>query len=188
MDPVKVIIFVAAFVLLLLLGKKLSSSSDVYASSPEFHPPEPQPLPVSVVEEDEEEEKSAVKAPAVVGSELPFPVSLPPVTRGEDGRYNRPNILNYFFREIDLATGPPDKRSFCDELTVETQDPDYGHYYTYKFSVATPAGLQKMLDEGHLASLYLDAEVVVVAAWDMKVILGTVIEEIIKLYKEPREA
>jgi len=65
MDPVKVVIFVVAFLLLLFLGRKLSSHGDSI----------PVPAPISTDGPIEEDEKRA-RQPAVIGAELPFPMKL----------------------------------------------------------------------------------------------------------------
>src|SRR5262245_17370507 len=119
MDPVKIIIFVAAFLLLLLLGKKLSSGGDYAATLP---PDAFRPKPTAVEEEDE-----PLNKPTPVGADLPFPVSLPAIERDPDGKYNRPEFLNYYFDSIDLGSGPEDPESFCDDFFVEIRDIEHNH-------------------------------------------------------------
>src|SRR5262249_7598975 len=122
MDPIKVIIFVAAFLLLLLLGKKLSSGGDSYAATlpPDAFRPEPAAV-------EEEEEDKPLNKPTLVGADLPFPVSLPAIERDADGKYNRPEFLNYYFDNIDLRSGPEDPESFCDDFFVEIRDIEHNH-------------------------------------------------------------
>src|SRR5262249_15386233 len=100
----------------------------------------------------------------------------------DDGRYNRQEFVNYFFDEIDLVQGPPDPSSFADEFSVETRNPEDGFTYTHRFLVATPAGLQRSMEAEHLPSLYLRGQVVIVPRWDLKLILETVVQEIITLH------
>jgi hypothetical protein len=111
MDPVKVIIFVAAFLLLLVLGRKLSamgeSSITPVAPLPELAVVEPTVIAAP---------RPKRKEPAVVGAELPFPIHVPPINRDEDGRYNRPEFLNYYFEERDLVRGPENPGSFYDDF------------------------------------------------------------------------
>ncbi|SRR6266404_4432661 len=175
MDPVKVIIFVGAFLLFLLLGKRFSTSDDSHVVSG---------LPLieesTVGIEEEEEEKN--KQPAAVGADLPFPLRLPDLELRDDGTYNRPQFLNYYFAKIDLITGPPDPNSFCDEFFIETRDPKNKHQATYQYLVATPAGLQRQMQSERLSALYLDNQTVIVASWDLTLILDTTVQEIIKTY------
>jgi hypothetical protein len=176
MDPVKVLIFVGAFLLFLLLGKKLSTSDDSHAV-----PGIPVPfIEDSAVSIEEEEEKN--KQPAAVGADLPFPLRLPDLELRDDGTYNRPQFLNYYFAKIDLITGPPDPNSFCDEFFIETRDPKNKHQATYQYLVATPAGLQRQMQSERLSALYLDNQTVIVASWDLTLILDTTVQEIIKTY------
>lgn len=133
MDPVKVVIFVVAFLLLLLLGRKLSSSSESTI---------PRPLPEHIPTEAiaDEEQDSGLK-PAVVGADLPFPIHIPEITQDEDGRYNRPEFLNYYFEETDLLNGPQDPTTFYDHFYLEVRDIENNHPALYKYFVATPLGL-----------------------------------------------
>ena len=160
MDPVKIIIFVAAVLLLLLLGRRLSAAEDVRALESSNIP---QPPDVTGLLEPGEE-REAKKAPAVVGVDLPFPIQLPELEMDDDGRYNRPEFLNYYFGEIDLVQGPPDANCFADELFIETRNPEDQRVFTYKYVVATPGGLQQTIDKEHLPALHFDGQVVVVSA------------------------
>ena len=110
MDPVKVIIFVAAFLMLLILGRKLSElgSSTPYPSSAPLPPDEPL--------------GQSTNQPAAIGAELPFPVYLPELTRDSDGRYNRPEFHNYYFEKTDLVKGPDDPTVFYDYFRIEARD------------------------------------------------------------------
>src|SRR5438270_5249343 len=104
MDPLKIVIFVAAFLLLLLLGKKLSGAGEIHPYPPPepVQPPSPAQLSVAAPQVLEEESGSAARLPAATGADLPFPVALPELAIDEDGRYNRPEFVNYFFSKIDL--------------------------------------------------------------------------------------
>ena len=73
----------------------------------------------------------------LVGSDLPFPIPLPAIERDPDGRYNRPEFLNYHFEHIDLVHGPEDPAVFCDDFCVETRDVETYHTGLYKYLVAT---------------------------------------------------
>lgn len=178
MDPVKIIIFVAAFLLLLLLGKKLSGPGEVHADQlPGAVPQQAGQVPLQIADG-----LGSSRSPATVGSELPFPVALPELTVDDDGRYNRPEFVNYYFGEIDLVQGPLDPQAFADEMFVETNNPEDDRPVTYRFIVATPTGLQRSMEAEHLPSLCLQEQAVIVPRWDLKVILATVVQEILKTY------
>jgi hypothetical protein len=176
MDPVKIIVFVAAFLLLLLLGKKLSSGGDSYAAT--LPPDAFRPEPAAVEEEDEPLNKSTL-----VGADLPFPVSLPAIERDPDGKYNRPEFLNYYFDNIDLRSGPEDPESFCDDFFVEIRDIEHNHPMLYRFLVATPPGLQKALAKERPPALYIEAQTIIVSRWDLPMILNVAVREIMKSYQ-----
>lgn len=77
MDPVKVIIFVATFLLLLLLGRKLSGNSESAIHAPSLPPPPDKDVVSSNRYVDAEE--NTRKLPAAIGAEIPFPAAIPPI-------------------------------------------------------------------------------------------------------------
>jgi hypothetical protein len=177
MDSVKVVIFVVAFLLLLLLGRKLSSFSESTMITPPPGSDIAEPVPVAAA-------RMAAKEPAVVGADLPFPIHVPEIKRDGDGRYNRPEFLNYYFEEIDLVQGPENPASFYDDFYLLVRDIENSHTVLYKYFVATPAGLQKAMDDEHLPALYLEDQALIVPRWDVPLILDTVVKDIMKSYAE----
>jgi len=176
LEPIKILIFVGAFVLLLLIGRILSAASEVHAQE---LPHDGAPLiPVQAVEE-------AVPTPAgegLTGAEVGFPFSLPPVTQDNKGKFNRPYYTNYYFAKTDLVRGPTDPRSFYDELFLVAQDPGSEHMWETKYIVATPSGLQQLMSKEQFVSVYLDDPVIVVSEWNLAVILRTVVDEDLKRF------
>jgi hypothetical protein len=173
MDPVKVVIFVVAFLLLLFLGRKLSADSDSISV----------PAPISPDGLVKDDEKRA-RQPAAIGAELPFPISLPDLILDPDGRYNRPEFHNYYFEKTDLVSGPADPATFYDYFFLDARDVENDHRILYKYFVATPLGLQKALASNHLPALYLKEHAFIVARWELSLILETVVAHIIKFYSE----
>lgn len=176
MEPIKILIFVGVFVLLLLIGRILSAASEVHAQE---LPHDGVPLiPVQAVEE-------AVPTPpgeVLTGAEVGFPFSLPPVTQDNKGKFNRPYYTNYYFAKTDLVRGPADPRSFYDEFFLVAQDPASEHMWETKYIVATPSGLQQLMSKEQFVSVYLDDPVIVVSEWDLAVILRTVVDEDLKRF------
>jgi hypothetical protein len=179
MDPVKVVIFVVAFLLLLLLGRKLSSSSESTIPGPL-----PEHIPTEAVAD---EEQGPGLKPAVVGADLPFPIHIPEITQDEDGRYNRPEFLNYYFEETDLLNGPQDPTTFYDHFYLEVRDIENNHPGLYKYFVATPLGLQKALANEKLPAIYLEQHSLIVARWDVPLILETVVKQVMQRYAEAND-
>lgn len=173
MDPIKIVIFIAAFGLLLLVGRMLASAGEVHAAALP-RPSTPRDEPDVVPGEN--------KRPALIGAEIEFPIKLPPVKRMPDGTYNRPVFLNYYFAKTDLVNGPADPTSFFDEFTLEGEDPATGHKQIFEYTVATPAGLRQVMDQEKFASLYIESKTVIVARWELALILETISEEIMKSY------
>ncbi|MGH9636783.1 MAG: hypothetical protein ACRD72_18280 [Candidatus Angelobacter sp.] len=183
MDPVKVVIFVAAFLVLLLLGRKLSSFSESSIAAPFTALPEPIADERAIIAAP----RSAKKEPAVIGAELPFPIHVPEIKRDVDGRYNRPEFLNYYFDETDLVRGPKNPASFYDDFYLLVRDVENSHTALYKYFVATPAGLQKAMDDEHLPALYLEEQALIVSRWDVQLILDTAVKDIMKSYAERKD-
>jgi hypothetical protein len=173
LDPaIKIAIFLAAFGLLLVIGRMLSSASEIHASTlPHPHLGDP----IAPAAESEERQE-----PALVGSEIAFPIQLPLRQRLPNGTFNRPIITNYYFAKTDLVQGPSDPSSFVDEFTVEVMDPETDARMKYLYSVATPAGLRRYLDEQHFDSLYMYSGTVIVSRWDLGMILQTVVEQMMQ--------
>ena len=176
MDPVKVVIFVVAFLLLLLLGRKLASYSESTV---------PSSLPEQVLTENKPDDEPASSSnPALVGADLPLPIHLPEITRNQDSRYSRPEFYNYYFEKTDLLSGPADPAVFYDHFYLEARDLENNHKILYRYFVATPLGLQKALADGKLSALYLRHHSLIVARWDVPLILGTATKHIIEAYLE----
>jgi hypothetical protein len=177
LEPIKIVIFVAAFLLLLLLGRKLLVTEELHGAQV------PGPLLTPDLPAASEEAADERNGRAVVGADLPFPVQLPELGQDDDGKYNRPEFLNYYFSQVDLLHGPANPRCFFDEFFVETRNPQDEHVGTYKFLVATPAGLQRAMDEERQSLLYLEEHTIVIDHWDLTLILNAAVQDIIKSYQ-----
>lgn len=174
MDTTRIIIFVVAVLVLLFLGRIVTSRQ---ARLDEAMPPVP-------AGNDNPGAVGLQRQPAAVGSDLPFPVSLPELAQSPDGRYNRPRVLNYYFTKIDLVTGPSNRQAFCDDFVIELQNPATGYTWRWEYTIASPQGLQQEMDDGKSSSLYLES-VIVVPRWDMAAILTAVMDDVMKNYDAP---
>jgi len=174
-EPTKVAIFLLFFGAFLVFTRRFFAGERP-SNSVGF---QPTPAPNSWESYQDQEQKQ----PAAIGSELPFPVELPPVQRLPSGRYNRPNVLNYYFSNLDLKLGPENPRSFCDQLFVQFEAPESGAVWTNEYVVATPFGLQSLLDTTG-PSVQFEGTVIVVSRWDMTEILRTVLENVMDKYAE----
>jgi hypothetical protein len=177
LDPIKIVIFVAAFLLLLLLGRKLSSFSESTMIKPPPGSGVDEPAAVAAP-------RTMTREPAAVGADLPFPIHVPEIERDSDGRYNRPEFLNYYFEETDLVQGPENPAAFYDDFYLLVRDIENSHTVLYKYFVATPAGLQKAMDDEHLPALYLEDQALIVPRWDVSLILDTAVKDVMKSYAE----
>ena len=186
MDPLKIIIFVAAFLLLLLLGKKLSGSGDAYPFQvPPLEGSGPAVDSSTPLPGDDDDEDPSLLTSRLAGADLPFPIKIPEIERNPDGRYNRPEFLNYYFERTDLKNGPADPSNFCDDFYVMTRDIESNYERHYRYLVATPTGLQSVMDSERLPSLYIDSQTIIVPRWNVSLILDAVVKQIMKAYAEP---
>jgi hypothetical protein len=179
-DLVKIAVFLAVFALLLVMGRALARASETRIAS--SRSPD---SGLDLAPADQSARSDTTNDPdpsALIGAEYGMPIPLPPVQRMEDGSFNRPIFTNYYFRQIDLVKGPAEPECFCDEFFLEMQDPETHARWMTECTVATPAGLRRVMDEGKFESLYLDAAAIVVSRWDLPLILKTVIEEATKVY------
>jgi hypothetical protein len=141
-------------------------------------------LKTSSVPEIEEVEQP-VPTNRLTGADIPFPISVPPATRLEGGGYNRPIIKNYYFKTIDLVRGPEDPHSFCDDFFVGIDDPETGYVGKLTYTVATPAGLQALLEREHYSALFLDSALIVVPKWDLAGLLKAIVDDLLEKHAIP---
>ncbi|HMF90386.1 MAG TPA: hypothetical protein VKL40_07065 [Candidatus Angelobacter sp.] len=181
MDPLKIAVFLAVFGLLLVIGRALARASETRVAS--SLPPSPGRDAASADQSDSSDTVSDHDPSALIGAEFGMPIPLSPLQRMEDGSFNRPLFTNYYFSKTDLVRGPADPECFCDEFFLEMQDPETQARWMTECTVATPAGLRQVMNQGKFESLYLDATAVIVSRWDLPLILKTVIEEATKAYR-----
>jgi hypothetical protein len=168
-DPEKIVAFLMFFVAFLWFSRRLFAHEKPLGPDGFPVPPEPP------------DDYQPGKQPAVIGAELPFPITLPPIQQLPSGRYNRPKVLNYYFSNLDLKAGPDNPRTFCDQFFVQFEAPETGAVWTNEYTVATPFGLQELLD-GTGQMLTFNGSVVIVPRWDMALILRTVLDDVIEKY------
>jgi hypothetical protein len=173
-DTEKIAVFLLFFVAFVWITRRLFSREK---------PPGPGDFPVLAPPEPPEDYEIARRSgqPAMIGAELPFPVGLPPVERLPNGRYNRPKVLNYYFSNLDLKAGPENPRVFCDQMFVQFEAPETGAAWTNEYTVATPFGLQELLDTTGQNQI-LNGTVIIVPRWDIALILRTVLDDVIHKY------
>jgi hypothetical protein len=185
-EEVKILIFVGFLILFLVAARNLFSGT-TYNSADMSSSPNPDHLGLDfsgarVSTADANQEDDGRAPPTLVGADLPFPISLPPRLADPDGKYNRPIVLNYYFKKLDLVRGPDDPCSFCDEFFVQFEEPETQAVWTNEYIVATPAGLQHLLDsEGH-DSLHFDGMLIVVPKWNVPDLLKIIMDEVMESY------
>jgi hypothetical protein len=178
-DPVKLLIFAAVFGIFVLVTRRLFSGEPTYG--PQQVPPHPEA-------ESAPAGSDVRNQPALTGAELNLPLRLPVRERFPDGEFNRPEVRNYYFKKLDLVRGPDDPLSFCDEFYVEFERPEDfspaagSPTWTAEYVVATPGGLQKMLEGGPDPHVFLSGNTIIVPRWDIPELLRTIVEDMTEKY------
>jgi len=93
-------------------------------------------------------------------------------------------IVQMYFSKFDFDPGPPDRTSFADELFVKLYDENTGYDWTQSFFVATPQGLDEILERENWDYAYAD-KVFFVRRYDPKVIRQAVVEQLISTQERP---
>jgi hypothetical protein len=123
---------------------------------------------------EEMEPQKAVSVPEV-GREIPFPLDINTVPGALDPKFERPKILNYYFTKTRLIEGPPSPDEFLDEFFVEFESPEGLYKWTAHYTVATPQGLKKFMEEKSYQYVYGD-DMVFVKRYELDTILRAVLE------------
>ena len=89
-----------------------------------------------------------------------------------------------YFSTFDFDPGPPDASSFADELFVKLYDENSGYNWIQSFFVATPHGLDEMLQQEHWDYAYAD-RVFFVRKYDPKVVRQAVVEQLLSTQEKP---
>ena len=176
MDPLKVAIFVVFFGLFLIIARALFANQ---RSDPRDIIP-PQPYPARQEEEQQE--------PVLTGYDMPFPIAVPPRILRGDGTWNRPEIRNYFFGKTDLVRGPEDSRAFCDEFTIQFEIPETSQKWFAQYTVATPAGLEKLVNSQRSGAVMMEHTVIIVPRWDLAAVLRVIVDAMMESWALPGSA
>jgi hypothetical protein len=83
-------------------------------------------------------------------------------------------ITKFYFSKFDLASGPADPEVFYDELFVELYDADSGHRWMQSYGVATPRGLERILQDKSWGYLFANG-IIVLPKYDLARIREAVI-------------
>ena len=114
----------------------------------------------------------------LTGSDIPFPFDLRELESVYGSDYVSPNVVNYYFDEIDLATGPPDPSSFMDNFHIILRYPEQGRVdFPSDYLIATPSGLDKKLQDNPEKHLLL-LKTIVVSRYDLQNILRAVMLDV----------
>jgi hypothetical protein len=93
-------------------------------------------------------------------------------------------IVQMYFSQFDFEPGPPDPKSFADELFVKLYNADHGYDWLASYFIATPQGLSEILQRENWDYAYADS-VFFVRRYDPKVIRQAVVEHLLSTVEKP---
>lgn len=170
-DVLKILLLVGAFVALYVLSRWASRLNE---SNPRMEPP---PLPEAPKLPDPPRPWTNV---VTINRRSEFHSSQP-----VDEEELRPvRILRMYFSQFDCEPGPPDPNSFADELFIKLYDENTGYEWTQSFYVATPRGMDEMLQRENWDYAYTD-RVFFLRRYDPKVVRQAVIEQLLSSQEKP---
>ncbi len=153
---VRIVLFVGFVVALLMLSRWASKYSDVRTQESGFVPAEP----------------AAIRVTQKPGQPSPDAPLEPPAA------YGQVVVKSMWFKTFDTPAGPPDPKVFCDELTVEIYHRDTGETSEWSYTVGTPEGFARLLNDKNWA-VFFAPEVIVVRSYDKEIIRQTVVDRYI---------
>jgi len=116
-----------------------------------------------------------------VGREIPFPLNISELEAQLEEKYGpgyfRPKILNYYFRNTDLETGPMEPTDFCDQFFIEFENPDDGYSWVMSAMITTPKGLGRMMEEERRDAVW-EKNMLVIKRFDLRLILRSFLEDL----------
>ncbi len=100
-----------------------------------------------------------------------------PIAEDEDVQPRNIQITDWNFASFEIATGPPDRNCFADELSLNLYDKSSGHAWDQTYFVATPSGIEKMLRESKASFMFL-AQVLVMNRYDVNRLRKAVLDDL----------
>jgi len=94
------------------------------------------------------------------------------------------HIVQMYFSKFDFDPGPPDPKRFADELFVKLYDENSGNRWTQSYFVATPQGLEEMLERENWDYAYTE-QIFFVRRYDAKIVRQAVVEQLISTQEKP---
>ena len=91
-------------------------------------------------------------------------------------------VTRYYFRQTDIASGPPDVVDFYDELLIELASPGAEQRWQNSIHVATPRALDRVMVEEHWDSI-IGTELLVVRRYDLDKILQGALDHLQEIYE-----
>lgn len=105
-----------------------------------------------------------------------------PSTAQELGAKSGLQISRCYFRNTDIAHGPPDRDVFYDELFIDLKDPESGQTWENSIHVATPRGLERAMLEEHWESV-IGTELLIVRRYDLQTVLNGAVDHLQEIYE-----
>jgi hypothetical protein len=104
----------------------------------------------------------------------------------EPMQFDKLELRKFHMREFDVMSGPPDPFEFVDELTAEIEDLSTGERSTFEFTVGTPSGFARLLENKSWESFY-SPEMFVIRKYELEMVREMIIEHISSLLDNTKQ-
>jgi hypothetical protein len=166
-DVIKLLGIVAAAVFLFLIARRIGGGGETIAAPAE-----------SMLQPAPEIEAAVESASEAAGPDPDQPDYEPPPSEDAPGPPPRNiRIVQWNFAKFDIASGPPDRNAFADDLHMQLFDPSTGRRWMQTYFVATPGGLQKMLADNRW-NYMLVPQMWILDRYDLNELRAAMLEEL----------
>jgi hypothetical protein len=105
----------------------------------------------------------------------------------EPMQFDKLELRKFHMREFDVLSGPPDPFEFVDELTAEIEVLSTGARSTFEFTVGTPSGFARLLENKGWESFY-SPEIFVIRKYELEMVRQMIVEHISSLLENTRQS
>lgn len=102
----------------------------------------------------------------------------------EPVRFDKIELRSFYMREFDVMKGPPDPFEFVDEVTAEVEHLETGERSTWEFTVGTPSGFARLLENKSWESFY-SPEMFVLRKYELEIVREMIADHISSMISQP---
>jgi hypothetical protein len=103
----------------------------------------------------------------------------------ESMRFEKIELRKFYMREFDIVKGPPDPFEFVDELTAEVAHLENGAVSTWEFTIGTPSGFARLLENKGWESFF-SPEIFVIRKYELEIVREMIVDHISEVLSQPQ--